>query len=120
MRAISTTRQNPIWLPGRYNKFFAPRRPYVRDGLVQIPAGTSPLIRWPLFWLALNAPLGISKLATTWALASDGDTNLYFHPLGSSRRWTDSRYPGLFGGPSSEAMHNKVFVYLQWLMKRTT
>lgn len=110
--------ENPIWLPGRYNKFFAPRRPYVRDGLVQIPAGTSPLIRWPLFWLAFkNAPLGISKLATTWALASDGDTNLYFHPweFAALDRFA---VPGFIRRPDGAAMRDKVFVYLQWLMKR--
>jgi len=110
--------ENPIWLPGRYNKFFAPRRPYVRDGIVQIPAGTSPLIRWPLFWLAFkNAPITASKFATTWALASDGETNLYFHPweFAALDRFA---VPGFIRRPDGAAMRDKVAGYVRWLMKR--
>jgi peptidoglycan/xylan/chitin deacetylase (PgdA/CDA1 family) len=110
--------ENPIWLPGRYNKFFSPRRPYLSNGVVQIPAGTSPLIRWPLFWLAFkNSPVGLSKLATAWALASDGDTNLYFHPWEFAAL---DRFgiPGFIRRPDGSAMRDKVFGYLQWLMTR--
>ncbi|MDX2118848.1 MAG: polysaccharide deacetylase family protein [Planctomycetota bacterium] len=110
--------ENPIWLPGRYNKFFAPRRPYVREGLVQIPAGTSPLVRWPLFWLAFkNAPVACSRLATRWALAWDGETNLYFHPweFAALDRFA---VPGFIRRPDGTAMRDRLFEYLQWLMKR--
>jgi len=109
---------NPIWLPGRYNKFFAPRRPHTVEGVVQIPAGTSPMLRWPLFWLAFkNAPISMSKLATMWALAWDGDTNLYFHPweFAALDRF---RVPGFVRRPDGAAMRDKLFGYLRWAKQR--
>lgn len=75
---------NPIWLPGRYNRFFAWRRvhrvalsppegegrdprwggralgpvphmpPTAPSTLVEIPASATPLLRFPLFWLTLK------------------------------------------------------------------
>lgn len=77
--------ENPIWLPGRYNHFFRPRKPYVvgtsSGRLVQIPASATPLVRVPLFWLAFkNMPEWATRLATRWTLAADNSLNTYFHP----------------------------------------
>ena len=77
--------ENPIWLPGRYNHFFRPRRPYVvatsSGPLVQIPASATPLLRVPLFWLAFkNMPEWATRLASRWVLSSDNALNTYFHP----------------------------------------
>ncbi|MBY0111188.1 MAG: polysaccharide deacetylase family protein [Phycisphaerales bacterium] len=72
---------NPIWLPGRYNKLNSPRTTHQREGVVVIPAGTSPLIRWPLFWLAFkNQPRLLTRCTTAWSLSWDRVTPLYFHP----------------------------------------
>jgi hypothetical protein len=71
---------NPIWLPGRYNKLGSPRRTHVHDGLVIIPAATTPIVRWPLFWLAFkNQPRWLNRLCVQRALRS-GPVALYFHP----------------------------------------
>lgn len=77
--------ENPIWLPGRYNHFFRPRKPYVvgtsSGPLVQIPASATPLVRVPLFWLAFkNMPEWATRMASTWVLRSDNALNTYFHP----------------------------------------
>ena len=77
--------ENPIWLPGRYNHFFKPRKPYVVNTssgpLVQIPASATPLLRVPLFWLAFkNMPEWATRLASAWVLRSDNALNTYFHP----------------------------------------
>ena len=58
---------NPTYLPGRYNNFDKPRTYYKQDGVWQIPASVSPLIRFPLFWLSFhNLPLWIYKLLANW------------------------------------------------------
>lgn len=77
--------ENPIWLPGRYNRFFEPRTPYpvqTRSGpLVHIPASASPVLRVPLFWLAFkNLPMPLIRWATRQTLTADGAMNTYFHP----------------------------------------
>jgi len=110
--------ENPIWLPGRYNKFFAPRRPHAREGLVHIPAGTTPLLRWPMFWLAFkNTPMAMTRLATRWSLAWDGETNLYFHPweFAALDRF---KVPGFIRRPDGVAMRDRLIGYLRWVMKR--
>lgn len=73
--------ENPIWLPGRYNRFFAQRLPYRTGGLLNIPASATPLIRWPLFWLSFKVmPLWVTKLMTRWVMATSPALVLYFHP----------------------------------------
>ena len=72
---------NPTWLPGRYCNLRAPRRPFIRDGLVVIPAAVSPRLRVPLFWLGfkhLPPPLYL-RLARA-ALRDTGLLSLVFHP----------------------------------------
>lgn len=76
---------HPTWLPGRYNHFGHPRTIYQHatagGPLVQLPASVSPLIRWPVFWLAFkNQPLWATKLASSACLRVDGYAAYYFHP----------------------------------------
>ncbi|MEG1607028.1 MAG: polysaccharide deacetylase family protein [Mucinivorans sp.] len=72
---------NPCFVPGRYNNFSAPRRPFSSEGIMEIPASVSPLLRVPLFWLsAHNIPLGVYKYMCNKALRKDGVLTLYFHP----------------------------------------
>ena len=72
---------NPAFIPGRYMHLTAPRRPFMKDGVLQIPASVTPLIRFPLFWLALhNLPEWLYHLFTRWTLCHDGQFVTYFHP----------------------------------------
>ena len=42
---------NPTFMPGRYCHLTSPRTPFVREGLCEVPASVTPLLRLPLFWL---------------------------------------------------------------------
>ncbi|MBL8877248.1 MAG: polysaccharide deacetylase family protein [Phycisphaerae bacterium] len=106
---------NPIWLPGRYNRFFEKRNAYTLDGLVRIPLAATPLVRWPLFWLAFkNQPRWLNRVTTRATLAADGYAALYFHP------WELMSNLG-FGLPrviertSGQAMCDALREHLRWL-----
>jgi hypothetical protein len=72
---------NPIYLPGRYNNFFKPRRLFTTGSIQQLPASATPFIRVPLFWLSFhNLPLWLYKAACKWTINRDKYINLYFHP----------------------------------------
>ena len=72
---------NPTYLPGRYNNFDKPRAFFKQDGVWQIPASVSPLVRFPLFWLSFhNLPLWLYQWLCKITLKKDGYLNLYFHP----------------------------------------
>ncbi|CAN5837849.1 polysaccharide deacetylase family protein [soil metagenome] len=117
--------ENPIWLPGRYNKFFVSRRWSVATttggSLIRVPAAATPLIRWPLFWLSFkNAPLWWTKRMTAWCLRADGYAALYFHPW----EFCDLAGPGGFGLPrhvrrlDGAALTARLRQYLEWLRAR--
>ena len=72
---------NPCFIPGRYMHLSTPRTCFVEDGIIQIPASVSPLLRIPMFWLALhNFPLWYYKNLARRILHHDGYFNTYFHP----------------------------------------
>jgi len=72
---------NPAFVPGRYNNWGVPRTPFMRDGLMQIPASVTPWIRFPLFWLALHLlPEWLYLALVRRTLRHDGRIVTYFHP----------------------------------------
>jgi hypothetical protein len=112
--------ENPIYLPGRYNNFRRPRRPYFSGDLLNIPVSATPLVRFPLFWLSFkNVPLLVSQAAATATLAADSAINLYFHP------WEFADIGG-FGLPgyitrcSGDRLAAKLERYLSWLKRRAS
>jgi hypothetical protein len=114
---------NPIYLPGRYNHFFKSRKPYYQDGIWQIPASVTPIVRFPLFWLSFhNFPLAVLKAATQWIHAREEYVNLYFHPW----EFCDVSSRQLYGLPSyvsrlsGEGMLEKLDAYLAWASKKGT
>jgi peptidoglycan/xylan/chitin deacetylase (PgdA/CDA1 family) len=114
--------ENPIWLPGRYNHFFRPRRPYVvktsSGPLVQIPASATPLVRVPLFWLAFkNMPTALTRLASKWVLKSDGSLNTYFHPW----EFTDIKsfeLPKVVRAMDGKPLVRRLSEHIVWLKER--
>lgn len=111
---------NPIWLPGRYNKFFAPRRAHLVGELVRVPLSAVPLIRWPLFWLAFkNQPHWVTRLTTRAVLHADGYAALYFHPwelMGNQGFGLPRVVAGLSGPEMAEALR----CHLRWLRTQAT
>lgn len=72
---------NPTLLPGRYNKLNEPRTYFMREGVLQLPASVTPLVRFPMFWISFhNLPLWAYCLLAKWTLKKDGYLNTYFHP----------------------------------------
>jgi peptidoglycan/xylan/chitin deacetylase (PgdA/CDA1 family) len=72
---------NPTYLPGRYNKLNEPRTHFLREGVRQLPASVTPVLRIPLFWLSFhNMPLGLYQYLTKLTCKKDGYLNIYFHP----------------------------------------
>ena len=103
---------NPAFVPGRYAHRTRPRRPFVKEGLLQIPASVVPVIRFPLFWLALHLlPEGFYRMLVRLTLAWDGRFVTYFHPwefypgLGDHPEW---KIPGMIrrhaGRPLAERL----------------
>jgi peptidoglycan/xylan/chitin deacetylase (PgdA/CDA1 family) len=110
--------ENPIWLPGRYNRFFARRTWYFSGGLLNIPASASPLLRVPLFWLAFkNLPRAITRGATAAVLRRDGYANIYFHPW----EYADiagEGLPGYVASPCGAALLERLEAHLRWISER--
>jgi peptidoglycan/xylan/chitin deacetylase (PgdA/CDA1 family) len=72
---------NPTWIPGRYNNLSCPRKPFVENGLLQVPVSVTSRLRIPLFWLAFkNFPYAFYLQLARRTLQKDGYLLLYFHP----------------------------------------
>ncbi len=111
---------NPVYVPGRYNNFSKPRTMYHEDGLINLPASATPLLRIPLFWLSFHhLPSWMYRLACIRTMNHDGYLNLYFHPW----EFTDLNDPQL-GLPwlirknSGQAMSTRFERLLQWMKSR--
>lgn len=72
---------NPAFIPGRYMHLTTPRTCFMKDGVLQIPASVTPLIRFPLFWLSNHVlPRKIYYWMIKCTLEHDGYFNTYMHP----------------------------------------
>ena len=72
---------NPTLIPGRYNHLNQPRIWFRREGLLQLPASTTPRVRFPLFWLSFHhLPPALYRCLARLTLRHDGYLLLYFHP----------------------------------------
>lgn len=72
---------HPTFIPGRYMHLTAPRTCFMQEGVVQIPASVTPIVRFPLFWLSChNLPFGLYRWLCRRTLRHDGYLVVYFHP----------------------------------------
>lgn len=110
--------ENPIWLPGRYNNLRRPRVTHFEGGLLNMPLSATPLVRFPLFWLAFkNVPPVLMRTASAWTLKTDGYINLFFHPW-EFTRLAEYRMPFLAKSVDGVALLNRLKRYLVWLSAR--
>lgn len=111
---------NPICLPGRYNNLFKPRTLFDINGTIQLPASTTPLIRFPLFWLSFhNLPLWMYKAACLRTINHDHYLNIYFHPW----EFTDLakpeyNFPGFVSRNSGTKMTDRFTSLIVWMKKQ--
>lgn len=72
---------NPAFIPGRYNHFKVSRKPFRKNGVVEIPTSVATRLRVPLFWLALHLfPLYFYLALAKICLRETGFFATYFHP----------------------------------------
>lgn len=72
---------NPAFIPGRYMHLTTPRTYFMKDGVLQIPASVTPIIRFPLFWLSNHVlPRKLYYWMIKRTLHHDGYFNTYMHP----------------------------------------
>ncbi|MDO4692602.1 MAG: polysaccharide deacetylase family protein [Porphyromonadaceae bacterium] len=73
---------HPTYLPGRYNHWDKPRKPYQEpNGLWTLPASVVPGIRFPLFWLSMhNLPEWLYLRLMSFTAKRDHYLNTYYHP----------------------------------------
>ena len=72
---------NPAYIPGRYNNSKMPRKPFVKNGVLEIPTSVATNMRVPMFWLALHIfPKRLYYRMAKMALKRDGYFATYFHP----------------------------------------
>ena len=111
--------ENPTWIPGRYNNFNLPRTIYnTPEGILSVPASVSPLIRFPLFWIAFkNIPLPLYKFLSLWTLGNDGYLNIYFHPWEFSDL-SGYALPGFIKKKHGEALLMRLDSLIQTLKKK--
>ncbi len=111
---------NPTFIPGRYCNLATPRRPFMKDGVLQIPASVFPIIRFPIFWLsAHNFPGALYRLMARAAASYDGLFNTYFHPW----EFTDLkalpyRLPGIITRNSGAGMLERLTELIRCFKKR--
>ena len=108
---------NPAFIPGRYMHLTTPRLPFRKNGLVQVPASVTPLVRFPLFWLALHLlPEYLYCLLAKRTLNHDGSFVTYFHPWEFSTTFAaearDLRVSPLIRRNLGEPMRER----LKWLL----
>ena len=109
---------NPAFVPGRYLHLTEPRTPFVKDGLVELPASVTPWIRFPLFWLSLHLlPEWLYHLLVRRTLAHDGAFMTYFHPWEFVKILGVPEYgvPYIIGHNSGEPMQKRLQHLIQTL-----
>ncbi|HBM15536.1 MAG TPA: polysaccharide deacetylase [Lentisphaeria bacterium] len=107
---------NPTFIPGRYNNLNKPKFPFREDGLLQIPATVSPLIRFPLFWLSFkNLPLCLYQIFANNSLNYYETINLYFHPWEFADLSSYEKIPKFIRKISGKDLLLKLSNFTDWL-----
>lgn len=112
---------NPTYLPGRYNKLNEPRTYFKREGVWQIPASVTPLVRFPLFWISFhNLPLSLYCGLAGRVLKKDGYLNIYFHPWEFMPIGPKSKYnfPFYVTKNTNEKMVSRLGKFIEWALKK--
>lgn len=112
---------NPTYLPGRYNKLNEPRSYFMREGVWQIPASVTPLLRFPLFWISFhNLPVSLYCALANSALKKDGYLNVYFHPWEFMPIGPKSKYnfPFYVTKNTDTKMVDRLGKFIEWALKK--
>lgn len=114
---------NPTFIPGRYMNFHVPRTCFMKEGVLQIPASVTPLLRFPLFWLSMhNLPMFLYLRLCKRTLAHDGYLATYFHPwefleLARHPEW---KLPSVMTRNSGQCLLNRLHTLIDTFQKTNT
>lgn len=112
---------NPTLLPGRYNKLSEPRTYFMREGVWQLPASVTPLVRFPLFWISFhNLALSLYCRLANRTIKKDGYLNTYFHPwefmdIGPKKKYN---FPFYVTKNTNEKMVDRLGKFIMWGKKK--
>jgi len=112
---------NPTFIPGRYMNLNTPRRPFMNAGVLQIPASVTPVVRFPMFWLAAHVlPALLYRTLAKRIIAHDGVFNTYFHPwefyeLGTLR---NCKIPAIVRMNAGEGMRKRLEALITTMKQR--
>ena len=109
---------HPTYVPGRYNQMTAPRSPFVREGVLEIPVSVAPLVRLPFSWVWFRQ-LGVTyaKVIASMVNHSSSYLCIYFHP------WEFISLQGYGLAHSRNTGKKMEFAlekFLNWLSSKTT
>lgn len=109
---------NPAWVPGRYNHLDVPRKPFKKDGVVEIPVSVANFMRMPLFWLALHVmPLKTYVKIAKGTLKKTGYFTTYFHPWEFANLDTFAVVPGYIRKNSGDKLVGRLEFLIDELKK---
>lgn len=112
---------NPAFIPGRYMHLNAPRTWFMKGKVMQIPASVTPLIRFPLFWLALhNLPEFLYHAMVRRVINHDGYFVTYFHPweFYALKEHPEFKMPFIIKNHSGEQMFQRLDRLIKMLKSR--
>ena len=94
---------------------------FMKDGVMQIPASVTPIIRFPLFWLALhNLPECIYHALVRRVIKHDGYFVTYFHPweFYALKEHPEFKMPFIIKNHSGEQMFQRLDRLIKMLKQR--
>jgi peptidoglycan/xylan/chitin deacetylase (PgdA/CDA1 family) len=109
---------NPTFLPGRYNLLHEDPLPNLREGIIELPCSTTPVVRFPLFWLSFkNIPVSLYAGLCGWTLRRRKTLMLYFHPW-EFADIQSHKLPGYVKSPDGMKLIGKLEKLIEYLHKQ--
>lgn len=112
---------NPTFIPGRYMHLSTPRTYFMKEGVLQIPASVTPIIRFPLFWLSYhNLPASLYRWLCKRTHCHDGYLVTYFHPweFYPLDEHPELKMPFIIRNHSGKSMVRRLNVFVEYFQKR--
>ena len=111
---------NPAFIPGRYNHFDIPRKPFFKKGVLEIPTSVATSMRVPLFWLSLHLfPKRMYLKFAKMAVKKTGYFATYFHPWEFADELADYKeVPGYIKKNSGDKLVEKLDFVVSGLKKQ--
>jgi len=112
---------NPTFIPGRYMHLFTPRTYFMKEGVLQIPSSVTPLLRFPLFWLAYhNLPATWYRRLCAYILKHDGYLVTYFHPweFYALKEHPEFKMPFIIRNHSGKDMEKRLTDFICYFKRR--